>query len=59
MHDLIGQEIIVDSVSYRVVDVRQLGAERVVYAERADDSSRMKTAFRLEDVLPAVDTIAS
>ncbi len=59
MNDLIGQEIVVDGTSYRVVDVRQLGAERVVYAERADDSSRLKTAFRLEDVLPLVEAIAS
>ena len=59
MNDLIGREIIVEGTNYRIVDVRQLGAERVVYAERSDDDSGLKTAFRLEDVLQHVEAVAS
>ena len=54
MEKILGKEFHIDQVKYRVVDVRNIGGDTMVYAESAlDDTPRPnRAAFHLVDVEP-------
>ena len=47
--ELVGREIVVEGTSYRIVEIRRLGAETLVFAEPTMGHA-LKMALRLEDI---------
>ena len=60
MHDLIGRHFRLDKRAYAITDVRNIGAEIMVYAEPEDEQTNAgRAAFRYVDVEPLLEPIAA
>ena len=61
MQDLIGRDLVIEGISYHIVDVRRVEHEMMVYAEPSDapaagNQHPFKAAFRLDDVFRNLST---
>ncbi len=58
VQDLVGVEFNVAEQAYAIVDVRQVGAQMMVYAsELGEVANPGRTAFRLEDIEPCLQPV--
>jgi hypothetical protein len=55
MKDLVGRSFAIAEARYRIVDVRRLGSDALVYAEQVSADHRpvsARTAFHYRDIAP-------
>lgn len=59
MEDLVGKSYTIDESQYRVVDVRNIDGEVMIYAEPPHAKGPGRAAFRLNDIaLKLSDSVA-